>query len=116
VFALLLAGVGYWARPKAWAWWRTRARVRQVLRGRACSSDATLLYDRMLRFMKRRGFEKPSWLTPAEFAGVLPASDTAVLVRQFTSAYNDLRFGGNADAATRMVDLLERIERAQPAH
>ena len=116
VFALLLAGAGYWAWPKTRAWWRTRTRVRRVLRGQACSSDATLLYDRMLRFMKRRGFEKPCWLTPAEFACVLPASDTAVLVRQFTSAYNDLRFGGNAGAAARMVDLLERIERGQPAH
>jgi hypothetical protein len=61
--------------------------------------------------MKRRGFEKPSWITPAEFAGMLPSSETAALVGSFTAAYNDLRFGGNAEAAARMVGILERIER-----
>jgi transglutaminase-like putative cysteine protease len=112
VFAVLLLGAGYWAAPKAWAWWRTLARVRQVKRGQASASDATLLYNRMLRFMKRCGFEKPSWITPAEFAGMLPASETAALVGSFTAAYNDLRFGGNAEAAAHMVGILERIERA----
>jgi hypothetical protein len=32
-------------------------------------------------------------------------------VASFTSAYNDLRFGGRAEAAGRMIELLERIER-----
>jgi hypothetical protein len=85
--------------------------VRQARRGQACASDATLLYGRMLRFLKRRGFEKPHWITPAEFAGMLPQSQTSALVGDFTAAYNDLRFGGKAAAAAHMVALLERIER-----
>jgi hypothetical protein len=35
-----------------------------------------------------------------------------VLVARFTSAYNDLRFGGNPGAAPRMMALLAEIERA----
>jgi protein-glutamine gamma-glutamyltransferase len=113
VFLGLLAGAGWWAGPRVWTWWRTQARVRQVKRGQARASDATLLYERMLRTLHRRGFERPSWITPTEFARVLPASETAVLVERFTSEYNDLRFGGNPEAATRMVALLERIEQGR---
>ena len=110
LFALILV-VAYLAGPRVRAWWRTLERVRQVKRGQACPSDATMLYSRMLRVMKRRGFEKPGWITPREFARLLPASGTTALVGSFTAAYNDLRFGGNPDAARRMVYLIEQIER-----
>jgi transglutaminase-like putative cysteine protease len=106
---LMLLGSRYGARLRAW--WRTRERVKQAQRGAARASDATLLYARMLGLLKRRGFEKPPWLTPAEFARVLPASEIAGLVREFTSAYNDLRFGSRREAAPRMVALLDRLER-----
>jgi transglutaminase-like putative cysteine protease len=107
---LLLAVVlGRLLGPRALARWRTATRVRQVQRGLARSSDATMLYERLLASLKHRGFDKPSWITPSEFARLLPASDTAVLVRQFTSAYNDMRFGGRLEAAPRMVELLETI-------
>jgi len=116
--AVLLAGgiaVALWLSvPPLAAWWRTRARVRLVQQGYASSSDATLLYGRMLRILTRRGLRKPAWVTPAEFAGGLPVSRTAELVREFTAAYNDLRFGGKAQAAPQMMALLERIER-QPS-
>ena len=110
LFVLILV-VSYLAGPGVRAWWRTLERVRQVKRGQACPSDATLLYGRMLRVMKRRGFEKPGWITPSEFARLLPASGTTAMVGSFTAAYNDLRFGGNQDAARRMVSLIEQIER-----
>jgi hypothetical protein len=85
-------------------------RVRRAQRGEAQASDATLLYDRMLRALERRGLQKPPWLTPAEFARVLPASELAMLVEDLTGAYNQFRFGGRRDAAPRMVRLLRRIE------
>jgi hypothetical protein len=110
LFALILV-MAYLAGPEVRAWWRTLERVRQVKRGQACPSDATMLYGRMLRVMKRRGFEKPGWITPSEFARLLPASGATALVGNFTSAYNDLRFGGNPDAARRMMSLIEQIER-----
>ncbi len=92
------------------AWFRRRGRLRRAQRGEAEASDATLLYERMLLLLRRRGFEKPAWLTPQEFAGLLPASELALLVEDMTSAYNQVRFGGQGDAAPRMARLLRRIE------
>jgi protein-glutamine gamma-glutamyltransferase len=89
---------------------RADLRVRRAQRGEAQASDATLLYERMLRVLERRGLRKPPWLTPAEFARVLPASELAMLVEDLTGAYNQFRFGGRRDAAPRMVRLLRRIE------
>jgi transglutaminase-like putative cysteine protease len=89
---------------------RADLRVRRAQRGEAQASDATLLYERMLRVLAHRGLQKPPWLTPAEFARVLPASELAMLVEDLTGAYNEFRFGGRRDAAPRMVRLLKRIE------
>ena len=89
---------------------RADLRVRRAQRGEAQASDATLLYERMLRVLERRGLQKPPWLTPAEFARVLPASELSMLVEDLTGAYNQFRFGGRRDAAPRMVRLLRRIE------
>ncbi|MEO5925791.1 MAG: DUF3488 and transglutaminase-like domain-containing protein [Bryobacteraceae bacterium] len=106
-------GVGIFASLNAssWRqWWKRRRRLRRAQRGEAEASDATLLYERMLSLLKRRGFEKPSWLTPQEFVGVLPSSELALLVEDLTAAYNQVRFGGHRDAAPRMARLLQRIE------
>jgi transglutaminase-like putative cysteine protease len=89
---------------------RADLQVRRAQRGEAQASDATLLYERMLRVLEHRGLQKPPWLTPAEFARVLPASELAMLVEDLTGAYNEFRFGGRRDAAPRMVRLLRRIE------
>jgi hypothetical protein len=89
---------------------RADLRVRRAQRGEAQASDATLLYERMLRVLEHRGVQKPPWLTPLEFARVLPASELAILVEDMTGAYNEFRFGGRRDAAPRMVRLLRRIE------
>jgi hypothetical protein len=93
-----------------WRWWNTRRRVLKVQRGEGEASDATLLYQRMLRVLHRRGIEKPAWLTPFEFARVLQEPELALLVEDLTAAYNELRFGGNPEAAGRLVGLLEKLE------
>lgn len=108
--AVLLFAIRLYGR-RMWSWWKARERVRQVQRGGARASDATLLYARMLAALRRRGYEKPAWITPGEFVRVLPEGGFAPLVAEFTAAYNGLRYGGSADAAPRMMDLLARIER-----
>ena len=75
-------------------------------------ADATLLYERMLRILKRRGYHKPAWFTPAEFAASLPAP-VRLPVAEFTATYNALRFGGRADAAPRLSVLIEELERRE---
>jgi len=113
---LLLAAVAAsLAGPRVWLWWKARQRVRQVQRGAAQPSDATLLYARLLALLKRRGFEKPACLTPAEFARSLEPSPLAAPVQEFTLAYNHLRFGGRRQAAPRMVVLLGQLEAIRPA-
>ena len=87
-----------------------RRRLLKVQRGEGQASDATLLYQRMLKALRRRGIEKPAWLTPCEFARVLQEPELSLLVEDFTSAYNELRFGGNSEAAGRIFILLERLE------
>jgi protein-glutamine gamma-glutamyltransferase len=95
-----------------WRWWSARRRMLKLQRGRPAASDATLLYQRMLKALRRRGIEKPAWLTPYEFARVVQEPELSLLVEDFTSAYNELRFGGNVEAAGRIFVLLERLETA----
>jgi len=104
--AILLVFYG----PALARWWRSRRGVIRARRGEGQASDATLLYRRMLELLEKRGFQKPPWLTPSEFARVLPASETAVLVDDLTAAYNEFRFGGRRDAAPRMLRMLDRLE------
>jgi hypothetical protein len=80
-------------------------------RGDGLASDATLFYARMLGVLKRRGYRKPPWLTPGEFAGGLPPSEMAELVAALTGAYHELRYGGRRDAAPRMLVLLGELDR-----
>ena len=90
---------------------RMRRRVERVRRGQASVADATLLYQRMLHILKRRGYQKPPWFTPAEFAASLPRTPLGESVGEFTATYNALRFGGHAEAASTLSILLDRMER-----
>lgn len=113
VFLLGIVALGFLVRQfgrDTLRWWNTRRRVLKVQRGQGEASDATLLYQRMLRVLHRRGIEKPAWLTPFEFARVLQEPELSMLVEDLTAAYNELRFGGNPEAAGRIVGLLEKLE------
>ena len=111
LLAIAAGALAAWSGPKLWRLWRMRLGVRRLRRGQASVGDATLLYNRMLKLLKRRGYQKPAWFTPYEFASSLPASELGILVTQFTSAYNALRFGGQVDAAPQLSALLEELER-----
>lgn len=104
-FAVALVFAG----PRALRSLRMLHRVRRVREGQVSAGDATILYQRMLDVLRSRGFQKPAWFTPREFAASLPA-ETGMLVDQFTAAYNDVRFGGKLDAAPRLTLLLEELE------
>jgi transglutaminase-like putative cysteine protease len=108
---LFLAIAGVLFGPAAVRWWRGAMRVRRLKRGEGEASDATLLYQRMLGLLERRGIQKPPWLTPSEFARVLPPTELSPLVEDLTSAYVEFRFGGRCDAAPRMVHLLDQLEK-----
>lgn len=105
-------GVSLVAAPALMRWRKARRRWQQVRAGAVVASDATLLYRCMLRMLERRGYRKPPWLTPNEFAATLPAPRLAELVGAFTAAYNRLRYAGQAEAASPLLELLPLIERA----
>jgi hypothetical protein len=113
VRAAILAAAVLWAwllGPPLVRLLRLRRRVDRVRRGQASASDATLLYQRMLRILKRRGFQKPAWFTPAEFANSLPPGPVGAAVGEFTAAYNAMRFGGRTGFAPRLSLLLDTLE------
>jgi transglutaminase-like putative cysteine protease len=99
--------------PSIAAWWKARQRVKRLVRGEGVASDATLLYERMLALLARRGIQKPPWLTPAEFARVLPATEVRTVVHDLTSFYNEFRFGGHREVAPQMMHLLEQLEKGK---
>ena len=111
VVLLALALLALFGGPPLAAWWRGRLRVRRLARGEGEASDATLLYRRMLAVLARRGIQKPPWLTPTEFARVLPASEVRGVVHDLTAFYNEFRFGGRRDVAPQMMRLLENLEK-----
>jgi hypothetical protein len=90
---------------------RIRSRVERVRRGQATVGDATLLYQRMLDLLKRRGYQKPAWFTPAEFARSLPPGQMGTVVTEFTGKYNALRFGRRTEVAPRLSMLLDELGR-----
>jgi Domain of unknown function (DUF4129) len=107
---LALGAVLWFAGPPAIRIARVHLRVRRVRRGQAGMGDATLLYRRMLDILKRRGYQKPAWFTPAEFAASLPSTGIGLTVTEFTATYNLWRFGGRTDVAPRLSQLLDRLE------
>ena len=73
-------------------------------------SDASVLYERMLSILARRGFEKPGWFTPVEFATHLPVEENRKVVA-FTEVYNSIRFGGQVSATAQLAGLLQEFEK-----
>jgi hypothetical protein len=112
VIALAMAALVWLLGPPAVRLLQVRRRVERVRRGQASVADATLLYERMLHVLKRRGYQKPAWFTPAEFAASLPANQFGTAVAEFTTTYNALRFGGHTEMAHRLSVLLDELEQA----
>jgi hypothetical protein len=96
--------------PPAWRMLTHRRHAARISRGRVAASDAAMLYGRMLDLLRRRGIEKPAWLTPGEFARSVPPSTASPLVEQITAAYHELRYANRPEAANRMLELLHQLE------
>ena len=95
--------------PLVWRQARSRWRVGRIRQSTAGAHEATVLYERMLEILRGRGIEKPAWLTPMEFAGMMPQGAIAPIVADFTNAYLALRFGGKREAVPRMFELIQRL-------
>jgi hypothetical protein len=63
----------------------------------------------MLEALALRGFQKPPWFTPMEFARTLPEGERE-RVGLFTVAYNEVRFGGDPAGAARLAQMLPSLK------
>ena len=97
---LLVAFGQSWLETARSAWL-----VRGIRAGGAKPGDAAILYQHLLKIMKKRGYEKPAWFTPREFAATVRLR----AVDEFTEGYNALRYGGDAAAAERMKKILQDL-------
>ncbi|MGH9862339.1 MAG: transglutaminase TgpA family protein, partial [Candidatus Acidiferrales bacterium] len=106
VFAALLAFRGRALRNWLKAAWLLRGNG-----GRALNpAEATLVYTRLLAFLRRKGYRKTPAQTPLEFAALLPPPELAGRVNEFTRLYNDVRFGGGLEASARLIALLREVQ------
>jgi len=98
----------YDAAHAAWLLRRSPGRVLSV-------AEATLVYQHLLRDLRRRGYRKAPAQTPLEFAVALPPAELAGAVEEFTRAYNRVRFGNDRDASSRLLELLAHVRAWRPA-
>jgi protein-glutamine gamma-glutamyltransferase len=79
---------------------------------RSPDQAAAMWYERLSRYMARRGIEKSTTQTAQEFVRIIPDPRLRGQVSRFTDAYESARFGGSSDAARRLPELLEEVEAA----
>ena len=73
---------------------------------------AAIWYERMARYLARRGVKKLSGQTPQEFVRVIENQHLRNRVGRFTDAYESARFGSSSDDAVRLPALYEEVELA----
>ncbi len=110
VFLVAVAITGrYWVPRLAW-WWHARMQQKRFGNGKAKGRDATVVYVRMLEYLRKRGYEKPAWVTPNEFAGMLLETPYARPVSELTALYYEVRYGADPAQGARLFQLLDRLE------
>jgi hypothetical protein len=79
---------------------------------RSPDQAAAMWYERMARYLARRGVRKTTSQTAQEFVRVIEDGRLRTQVRKFTDAYESARFGNSSDDAQRLPDLYEEVEAA----
>ncbi|MGA8503674.1 MAG: transglutaminaseTgpA domain-containing protein [Candidatus Sulfotelmatobacter sp.] len=89
-----------------------RTRQLQAHPERSPNQAATMWYERMARYLARRGMQKPETQTAQEFVRVIEDERLRSRVEEFTDAYESARFGNSSDDARRLPELFEEVELA----
>ncbi|MGB7600160.1 MAG: DUF3488 and transglutaminase-like domain-containing protein [Candidatus Sulfotelmatobacter sp.] len=89
-------------------------RVRRLHKhpGRSPDEAAAMWYERMARYLARRGVKKSTTQTAQEFVRVIEDERLRVRVGRFTDAYESARFGNSSNDAQRLPELYEEVELA----
>jgi hypothetical protein len=69
-------------------------------------------YERMARYLARRGVRKSTTQTAQEFVRNIDDARLRAPVAKFTDAYESARFGSSSDDARRLPELYEEVEEA----
>jgi len=80
----------------------------------APSQAAALWYQRMLRWLGRKGWRKDAIETPKEFLTRIEDPAMRQRVEDFTRAYEAARFGESSEEARRLPALYEEITSVPP--
>src|SRR5580704_2777136 len=96
------------------------ARIARMIRRRRLEAHperspdqaAAMWYERMARYLARRGVQKSTTQTAQEFVRVIGDERLRVRVGRFTDAYESARFGNSSDQARRLPELYEEVELA----
>jgi len=70
---------------------------------------ASLWYEKMVRKVERKGWQKAGTQTPAEFANSIQDEPLRKRVLEFTSRYEGARFGDSAEDAQQLPELYEEV-------
>jgi protein-glutamine gamma-glutamyltransferase len=89
-----------------------RRRRLQAHPERSPDQAAAMWYERMARYLARRGVRKSGTQTAREFIGVIEDERLRTRVGQFTDAYESARFGNSSEDALRLPKLFEAVELA----
>jgi protein-glutamine gamma-glutamyltransferase len=79
---------------------------------RSPDQAAAMWYERMTKYMARRGIAKSTTQTPQEFVRAIEDVRLRTLVASFTDAYESARFGNSSDDVRRLPELFEEVEAA----
>jgi transglutaminase-like putative cysteine protease len=102
---LVLANLGRIARM-------IRIRRLQAHPERSPDQAAAMWYERMARFLAKRGVNKSAAQTAQEFVHVIGDERLRTRVGRFTDAYESARFGNSSEDAQRLPELYEEVELA----
>jgi hypothetical protein len=71
-----------------------------------------VLYEKMTRTTRRRGWPRAPNQTPEEFAGVIGHAGLRAAVEKFTTHYERARYADSASDAALLPELLRQVEAA----
>ena len=77
---------------------------------RAPEAAASLWYGRAMKYLSRFGWKKLPSQTPAEYAKTIEHDAIREVVEEFTTHYEQARFGHSADSAGRLPELFRRLK------
>jgi hypothetical protein len=99
--------IALFSAGRVWSWSRRYRLASHPSKSPALA--ASIWYERMMRLLSRRGWQKTKTQTPQEFLHSIPDESVREQVARFTQSYENARFGGSAEDAEQLPEIYEEI-------